>query len=284
MRSANSTGANAATAPPVLKAKRTEIALRLLSAAVLAPLAFAAAFQGGYIFTTLVAVFALVMAWEWAKLCAAHHFGRAGAVLIAAVAAILYADVFYGTEDALIVMAGGALFVFFIARAMGAAHPPWLAAGVVYIGIPVASLLWLRDASSGRAIVLWLLALVWATDIGAYLAGKAIGGARLAPAISPQKTWAGGVGGLAAAGLVSLAAVRLSHPSHPGLLIALGIALGIAAELGDLLESACKRRFGVKDMSRVIPGHGGVFDRVDGLLVAAPVAGLLIWGGLSPWP
>jgi phosphatidate cytidylyltransferase len=151
----------------------------------------------------------------------------------------------------------------------------WAAAlaGMPYVGLATAALLWLRghDAVGARS-VLFLLLVVWASDIGAYLAGRALGGPLLAPAISPGKTWTGAAGGLLAAMLAGLA-VAGWDAAGPALLA--GVALGVAAQAGDLLESAIKRGFRVKDSGSLIPGHGGLFDRLDGILVAAPVAALL---------
>ena len=148
-----------------------------------------------------------------------------------------------------------------------------LLAGAPYIGLAVAALLWLRaDGPAGGRAVLFVLLVVWASDVGAYLAGRALGGPLLAPAISPGKTWAGAAGGLAAAVLAGLA---VGCPESAGRATLAGAVLGIAAQSGDLLESAIKRGFGVKDSGTLIPGHGGLFDRLDGILTAAPVAALL---------
>jgi len=139
-------------------------------------------------------------------------------------------------------------------------------AGVPYIGLATAALLWLRAGDGvGRRAVLFVMLVVWASDIGAYLVGRLLGGPLLAPAISPGKTWSGAAGGLLAAALVGFATL---HPAAA--LLATG--LGIAAQLGDLMESAMKRGFGVKDSGWIIPGHGGLLDRLDGLLTAAPAA------------
>jgi phosphatidate cytidylyltransferase len=157
-------------------------------------------------------------------------------------------------------------------RAMCARKPNavLLIAGLVYFGIGGAALYLLRlDAESGIENVLFVLLLVWATDIGAYIAGRLIGGPKLAPTISPGKTWSGAVGGTLAALAVALAFGATSR----GLEAAL--ALSVVSQLGDLAESAAKRHFGVKDSGRTIPGHGGAFDRLDGLLAAAPLAALL---------
>jgi phosphatidate cytidylyltransferase len=153
--------------------------------------------------------------------------------------------------------------------------PLVFASGVVYILLSAAALLWLRvDAGAGRANVVFVLLVVWATDIGAYLIGRLVGGIPLAPSISPAKTWSGAAGGLACALGVGLGAAQISLDSvWRALAVAAG--LSIVAQAGDLLESGVKRHFGVKDSSRLIPGHGGLLDRLDGLLAAAPVAALL---------
>lgn len=150
-------------------------------------------------------------------------------------------------------------------------------AGFLYVAIASASLLWLRtDPLVGRANVLIVLLLVWASDVGAYATGRAIGGPRLAPQISPSKTVAGAVGGLIAAVVVGLGTAQvLSPPLHLPRAALLAAALGVVAQAGDLFESWVKRRLGVKDSGTLIPGHGGLFDRLDALLAAAPAAALL---------
>jgi phosphatidate cytidylyltransferase len=146
-----------------------------------------------------------------------------------------------------------------------------LLAGFGYAGLATASLAWLRaDPASGRMALLFLLVVVWSSDIGAYAAGRLIGGRRLAPTISPGKTWSGAVGGLLAAIVGGEVMAWGGDPARAALVAA---ALGVASQVGDLLESAVKRHFGVKDTGRLIPGHGGVLDRLDGLMAAALVAG-----------
>ena len=160
-------------------------------------------------------------------------------------------------------------------------RPLWLAAGFVYIAVPCIALSWLRATpETGLAIILWLLAVVWATDIGAYFAGRGIGGPKLAPRISPKKTWAGLAGGMIAAGAVgAVTAAVLELPGTLGL-IAFSMALAVVAQGGDLVESAVKRHFKVKDSGTIIPGHGGLLDRLDGLLTAAPaVAAVALMSG-----
>ncbi len=159
----------------------------------------------------------------------------------------------------------------------------WTVAGAFYIGLPVAALIWLRGQD--RETALWLLLVVWATDSFAYGAGRLIGGWRLMPSVSPKKTWAGLIGGIAGAaaigGLVG-AGLRLDVWA----LAAASAVLAVVAQGGDLLESAIKRRFGAKDSGTLIPGHGGLLDRVDGMLAAAPVAALFCLaggGGIALW-
>jgi phosphatidate cytidylyltransferase len=143
--------------------------------------------------------------------------------------------------------------------------------GLLYVGPAVVSLIWLRAGAHGFGRLVFLAAIVWAGDIGAYLVGRLVGGPRLAPRISPGKTWSGALGGTACAVLAGLAAAPV-HTQAVGLV---ALVLSLAAQLGDLLESALKRYFGVKDSGTIIPGHGGLLDRLDGVLTAAPAAVLL---------
>ena len=173
--------------------------------------------------------------------------------------------------------------VLWAARRTREIEPQWTAIGALWVALPCVSLLWLaRDGPAGRSTLLWLLAVVWATDIGAYTVGRALGGPRLAPRWSPRKTWTGLVGGAVCAGLTgwATAAWLETTPVLPLVLVSAGLA--IVGQFGDLAESAAKRRFGVKDSSGLIPGHGGLLDRLDGLLAVAPVVALLtLIGGRS---
>jgi phosphatidate cytidylyltransferase len=166
----------------------------------------------------------------------------------------------------------------------------WLGLGAVYIVIPSMALVWLRTGEGpgmGRDTVIWLLILVWAADIGAYAAGRMIGGPKLAPAISPNKTWAGLFGCMAGAAATGAAtAAYFQHPDITGVALISGF-VGIISQGGDLLESAVKRRFSCKDSSNLIPGHGGLLDRVDALLAAALAVlliGLANEGNMALWP
>ncbi len=150
--------------------------------------------------------------------------------------------------------------------------------GLPYLILPVIGLLLLRDSSQGFALTFWTFLIVWGTDIGAYFTGRAIGGPKLAPAISPSKTWSGLIGGMIAAGLIGAFVAR--HFDLPAPCVWLGAPLAILAQAGDFFESWLKRRAGVKDSGAILPGHGGALDRLDGLVPVASVMGLLLWSGL----
>ena len=160
----------------------------------------------------------------------------------------------------------------------------WTAAGAVYCGLAVTMLMVLRDGNAGMLAVLGIMAVVIATDIGAYFSGRAIGGPKIAPSISPSKTWAGLGGGMLAAAVTAMVATQIPEhgngaPGYFPIYAAIGALIAIVAQAGDFFESWMKRRAGVKDSGRLIPGHGGLFDRVDGLLAVLFVIGLLYIAG-----
>lgn len=253
---------------------------RILSALVLAPLALLAVWKGDWAFALLAAVAGGLMAWEWTRLCLGR-FGPGGWVL-GAMALVVAASGMSAPLWGLAAIAVAALAAPLAQRLPGRSLL-WMASGAIYIGLPALALVWLRGL--GRETMFWLLFLVWATDIGAYAAGRAIGGPKLLPKVSPKKTWAGLVGGVVSAAAVG-AVVGLVTGTSPARLAVLSAALAVVAQMGDLAESSVKRHFGVKDSSGIIPGHGGVFDRLDGLLAAAPVVAALclaFGGGLPQW-
>lgn len=264
--------------------------LRLLSALVLLPIAVTAAYLGSPVFDVMTAVFAVIMAWEWDTICRGH-FGSSGVILaIAGVAGTMLVPVHGAFAVAAVVLGG---FSASTASVWGSHHerenrgaiiPVWIAAGAFYIILPCAALVWIR-AAAGLETLMWLLCVVWATDIGAYACGRSLGGPLLAPRISPKKTWSGAVGGLLAAVVVGLVAAALFDLRAEPLALA-SMVTSVMSQLGDLLESRIKRRFGVKDSGRIIPGHGGVLDRVDGLLAAVPLVAVLVviqGGGIMAW-
>lgn len=155
----------------------------------------------------------------------------------------------------------------------------WIAAGFIYALVPALALLWIRDrAPQGFELVIWVFIITWSTDIGAYFAGRAIGGPKLAPSISPNKTIAGLAGGMASAALAGFAWVEFAHLPHA--LIWIAPLFALAAQIGDLFESGLKRRAGIKDSGDWLPGHGGALDRLDGLVVVATLTALVQLGGL----
>jgi phosphatidate cytidylyltransferase len=266
------------------------LALRLLSAAILIPLVVAVVVIGAWTFWTLIAAAVVLMAVEWAGLIGAR-FGRpagrfAGAVvaLVVAVASLLFALGWRGEALAWLLL--GAACSSLLARRFDAPSG-WTTVGIVYVGLPTLALLWLRSLPElGLWALLWLLVVVWATDTAAYAAGRLLGGPRLAPAISPAKTWSGLIGGMLGAALVAMATTWIIGSTRLAQAAGLGAALAVVAQLGDLFESALKRRAGIKDSGRSIPGHGGLLDRVDGLLFAAPALaafGLLLGPEALPW-
>jgi phosphatidate cytidylyltransferase len=251
----------------------------------MAPLALAAVLLGAPYFDALVALSCGVLAWEWRRLCGGGRFGAVGWLLLGGVLAVVGAAAVGQFMAAGVLALCAAAAVYGALARRGSASALWHAAGVLYLAVPSVALLWLQ-ARAGSGAVLWLFLVVWATDIAAYAVGRGLGGPRLAPRFSPRKTWAGlGGGVLAAAATGALLAPALGISSR-AILGALSALISLVAQGGDLAESAIKRRFQIKDMSGLIPGHGGLFDRVDGLLAAAPAVALIELfsaGGALSW-
>lgn len=285
-QSASSSAASAATARRVSDRAPSLLATRILSSVGLLVPAAAAVWFGGVWFHLVVALCVAVLAWEWLQLCGAPRLDVGGAALTGA---LLGAVALAGRGEpawGLLAVAAAALAGLVLARG-GASRRAWVGAGAVYVGVPAVALVWLRaDPDTGLATVAWLVASVVATDIGAYAAGKSLGGPRLAPRISPAKTWAGLAGGMLCAAAVGVGgAYWLGRPT-PWPLAGGGAALALIAQGGDLVESRIKRHFGVKDTSGIIPGHGGLFDRVDGLIAAAVAVAawrLVTGGSILEW-
>jgi phosphatidate cytidylyltransferase len=261
--------------------------VRILSALVLAPVALAVTWAGGWWLTALVTVAALAMLGEWQRIMGGIAFDFQGRVrAVALLAALIVAGFGHATIAAIVIVVLTTLIA--LLAAWNAGLPRWSAVGIAYIGLPCIALIWLRrnpDPASGLGWVLWLFAVVWSTDVGAYVAGRLIGGPKLAPSVSPNKTWAGLGGGMVAAVLVALMAVLWGGGRPPDALVVASAALAVVSQAGDLTESALKRRFGVKDAGQLIPGHGGALDRLDGMLFAAPamVALVVFVEGMRPW-
>lgn len=247
----------------------------------------AAIWFGGPWPALLTALAGAVMGWEWGRLCRAHCAGAAAgpaeiglvAIVVATVALVAWGAVAAALVAALV----GAAAVYLAARQRPGGEPEWAALGTLWVALPCIGFLWLgRPEAGGRAILLWVLAVVWATDIGAYAIGRSLGGPRLAPRWSPRKTWAGLGGGTVSAALVGCATAHALGLATALPLVLASAGLAVVAQLGDLAESLAKRRFGVKDSSGLIPGHGGLLDRLDGLLAVIPAVALMtLIGGRS---
>ena len=273
---------------------------RVISAAVLVPLGLICAYEGGWLFLMACTFAAVAILYEWTSLA----IGRADLRILApGVIAVFAATGFASAGMALWAIgaiAGGAVFAGVAAwwgRFSDGTAPLWIVGGVIYAGAALLAPALLRgDPVAGLTAILFLFAIVWTTDIFAYFVGRAVGGPLLWPQVSPKKTWAGALGGLVGGVAAGALVAYASGGTKPAVAAALAFVLSIVAQGGDLFESAIKRRFGAKDASHLIPGHGGVMDRLDGFLVAAlaaivigvlrqgllqglaaPAQGLLIW-------
>lgn len=269
--------------PPVKRFDWTNLGLRIASAAVLIPAALAAAWFGGWSYLVLIAIAVALLSIEWGGMSAPGAPTR----VAAAVAAGVLVAVFVGYRGhyewawgSIALMAAAAALI-----ARGVAQRPADAAfGVLYIAPAALCLVWLRSTHQGEWWTLMLFAATWAADIGAFAVGSALKGPKLWPRFSPNKTWSGFAGGLLAAMvagtlMASLPYFALNIYAAAGI----GLAVGLATMAGDLLESALKRRFGVKDSGDLIPGHGGLLDRVDGLMFAVVVMAALRLANQLGW-
>jgi phosphatidate cytidylyltransferase len=249
----------------------SELRTRTIVGVALIAVAVGALLSGGLLFWALLAAAGVLMMGEWANLVGASTDHRKAAMFAISVPLALLCPFAAGIDWAVLVAGAGAFFfIMLTSRRIG------LALGVLYICLPIVSLQFLRGQEpniSGLLLAFWALALVWATDIGAYFAGRSIGGPKLAPRVSPSKTWSGLAGGVLAALITGFLLHRFAGLPMP--LAAASGLLAVAAQLGDLLESWMKRRAGVKDSGNLLPGHGGVMDRLDGVATAAPLATLL---------
>jgi phosphatidate cytidylyltransferase len=278
----------------------SDLFLRLCSALVLGPLAIGVAYLGGWPFMAFWGVAAVLVFWEWTALVSGEHrrsvflIGAAGIAFVCLLLGIAnYADRDahpYGAWSAALVLAMGALGA---AALSPREQRLWIVAGIPYAGLlGVAPILLRSDAQYGLLAIVFLFAVVWATDIFAYFAGRAFGGPKLAPRVSPKKTWSGALGGVVAAIGTAVAIANLAGLEGKIAIVLVAIVLSLVTQAGDLFESALKRRFGVKDSSHLIPGHGGLMDRLDGFVAAAivglaiglfrggleaPARGLLVW-------
>lgn len=275
---------------PLAEKPNSELALRVVSALVLAPLAIAVVYLpekypllGIWLFGLFWLIAALAVWWEWNALVSGPGnrllfvLGGAALMLSAVIAEFGAAR----TRPPMLIVILGALAVGVFARKE---RRIWGAGGLLYAGaLLTAPIILRRDPDFGLAAILFLFALVWATDVAGYFAGRTFGGPKLAPKISPNKTWSGAIGGLAGAMIAGAAVAKFFALDEVFTIGIVALVLSAVAQAGDLFESAVKRRFGAKDSGHLIPGHGGFMDRLDGFVAAAAAAAVLgiLRGGLD---
>jgi phosphatidate cytidylyltransferase len=279
----------AAAGKPVA-AGNSNLMLRIVSAAVLAPIAIGAAYTGGWPFAVFWCLAAIAVLWEWITLVAGpgHRLMLSSCASAIAVSALMAER---GRPIAAIMLVGLGALAATVFAADG--KRLWITCGIGYAGaLLLAPMLLRADDAYGLVAIILLFAIVWTTDICGYFAGRAFGGPKLMPAISPKKTWSGAIAGTLGAMIVAVLAAAWAGSFNSLAIAGVALLLSVMSQLGDLLESWVKRQFGAKDASHIIPGHGGVMDRLDGFWAAAlvgcaigllrggfddPARGLLVW-------
>ena len=257
---------------------------RVASGVVLAPLFLALVYWERPYFHLMMTAIAGLIAWEFLRMD-----GKVGpkrqALTIGGIVAAALAMTFVSATAALLVGAAVGVAAIVADKVAGRRERHTAQIAVPYVLLPAISLIYMMDVGGSESIF-WLLAVIWATDIGAYVSGRLIGGPKLAPSVSPKKTWSGAVGGLIWAVIASSGVYWAYHGIFLPHLAAITVLLSIISQAGDLFESALKRRYDVKDSGALIPGHGGFMDRFDGLWAAAPFAALfcaILGGGVQHW-
>jgi phosphatidate cytidylyltransferase len=253
-----------------------DLGIRTLSSAILIPAILLDVWLGDTWFHLLVALLAVMMAHEWTNIV---HDRSSSQFALHAAAALCgaFLPLSLDWSGTIAVIAVIALMSALLAVAQKRTLRLWVLAGVPYVGLPAMAFVILRgESEAGMLTIMWLFAVVWAADISAYFAGRLLGGPRLAPKISPKKTWAGLWGAIAGGIVVGIAVAYAAGSANIPLAAALGGVIAIVEQSGDLFESALKRHYGVKDSGRLIPGHGGVLDRVDGLVAATLFLALIV--------
>ncbi len=258
-------------------AARRDLAARVVSGLTMGAVALACNWVDGLVFALLVGSVGLAMSWEWGRIVRRAAVDRLLLVHgLAVISAILVTAAGRPALAIALVAVGTVMMAVFRPSRASRCETLMSALGVLYVGVPAIALVWLRTADSyGALAILFLFVIVWTTDSSAYGCGRNFGGPKLWPALSPHKTWAGTLGGIGAAAVAGLVFGWLTgNPGSAGLL-ACSILLSLATQLGDLAESALKRAYALDATSQLIPGHGGVMDRMDGLAAAATVAAAL---------
>lgn len=260
-----------AVKPLAAKTAFRDLRPRIISGVTMLVAALTLLYAGTIPFALLVLVLAIIMSWEWGRVVRQDGLDAAFVVHAAAVGlGVLFAVLGWYWIAILTVFAGAvAMLPLRTGRDSGLS-----AFGVHYVGLPAIALIWFRDGDLGAMAVLYIFVLVWAADVAAFTGGRLIGGYKLWPSVSPNKTWAGFVSGVGASVAASLAFAAFVSGAPPIYAAAIGLSTGLISQGGDLAESALKRGHGVKDTSGLIPGHGGVMDRMDGVVTVACAAGI----------
>lgn len=249
--------------------------LRLISAGILMPVVLFGVYWGGILYAAIAICALAIGLYEWMRLVAPRAGERLVSIACAMLGAVMMMGWLFSMSLAILLAVAAMVVLFGMARAENPTEAGLMAFGIPYMAGSGLALLALRGAPLGGAgLAFYVLMAVWGTDIGAYAAGRMIGGAKLAPAISPSKTWAGLFGGMALAAILGYFAARMGGAARPATALVLSPVLACVAQAGDLFESYFKRRAGVKESGDLIPGHGGVLDRIDGLVFAAIAAAL----------
>ena len=267
---------------PLSAADNRNLYYRIASGVVLGPLVLVLAFLPSRAFDVAIAIASAIGFGEWLKLVTGRMLWWPYAVPFVVLAVYW----FYGIDNGLYALAAATVLIGLVAG-RGFGGRGLAAFGLPYVALTMLALSWLHDPfNGGWPMLLFVFIIVWATDIGAYAVGRSLKGPKLAPAVSPNKTWSGFFGGLGFAAIAALCLSLALNASRPAQVVAIAIGLSLLGQGGDLFESAMKRRFGVKDSGNLIPGHGGMLDRIDALLLAAPSFALLhslgLTAGLSP--
>lgn len=258
------------------KSKASSLMKRLITALILVPMTIIVLYVGAPYVQILALVAGGMMAWEWAHMVPNKGSDVYGIAYALSVGVAITFNIPLGVA---LVILGAAVLVWL--KAKGEVRRNLLTLGVLYISIGIGSVVWLYD-QVGFVDTMWFLLMVWGVDTGGYLVGSTLKGPKLAPKISPNKTWSGLIGGVLLSVLVSIVYSHVfGNPEHVVFYAVLGGIIAVVAQVGDLVESYIKRSLGIKDASNLIPGHGGVFDRVDGLIFAAPLVFLLFKYGVS---
>lgn len=270
---------------------QSNLALRVLSALILAPIVLGAVFYGSPAYNCLLAAMGAGLAWEWEQMLLKRN--STVGIIITATAAITAFLTAENPSAALLVILIGTCWAFWKSK-----RNISLTFGTLYICLPIFALSYIYyiNENISREIVLWLLFVVWATDIGGYVVGKSVGGPKLAPRVSAKKTWSGLLGAIGFACFVAyvfalylkaydyLNEEAISFSQIKWVLIVSAGVLAVVSQMGDLFESFIKRKLNLKDSSNLIPGHGGLFDRVDGLLFASVATALVLFAVNQGWP